>query len=124
MSYSTSTDKAVKARDRRDVQNLIAAVLDSPIKAGAVEEVDGVRSLESLRKKNTTVMTRIVMQMAVDAMKGDDRKAKLLFDYAGYAPTKEQQVSVDLPQFIDDISMSVDEADVAVKFSEDKEETE
>ena len=98
-------------KGRRDLQNIISAVLESPIKEGELDEIDGSRSLESLRKKNTTVLTRIIIQMSVDAMKGDEKKAKILFDYAGLAPVKEQQVAVDLPQFVDDMSVSVTESD-------------
>ena len=96
-----------KRRGRRDLQNIICATLESPIRLGEVEEVDGVRPLASMKKTNTTVLTRIVIQMAVDAMKGDEKKAKLLFDYAGFAPVKESQIAVDLPQFVDDIAVSV-----------------
>lgn len=97
-----------KKRNRRDMQNMINAILNSPIKEGMTEEIDGIRSLESMKKVNTDVLTRIIIQMALDAMKGDEKKAKLLFDYAGFAPVKEQAVSVELPQFIDDMSLDVD----------------
>ena len=102
-------DKIIARRSRRDLQNLINAVLESPLKRGEVEEVDGARSLKSYETCNTTVMTRIVIQMALDAMKGDDKKAKLLFDYAGLMPVKEQSMSLELPQFVND--MGSDEED-------------
>lgn len=108
MTRELTPSEIGKKRNRRDVQNMITAILDSPIKEGCVQELDGIRSLDSMKKVNTDVLTRIIIQMAVDAMKGDEKKAKLLFDYAGFAPVKEQAVSVDLPQFIDDMSIRVD----------------
>lgn len=108
MATEEEIKKVAKARSKKDMRNLIQAILDSPIKDEPIEEIDGVRSLESMKKKNTTVVTRILIQTALDAMKGDEKKAKLLFDYAGYMPTKEQQISMELPQIIDDMSVSTD----------------
>lgn len=122
MDKSTSGNRSTSKRGRRDLQNIISAVLESPLKEGNFEEIDGDRSLESMRKKNTTVLTRIIIQMAVDAMKGDEKKAKILFDYAGMAPVKEQQVAVDLPQFVDDMSLSITEVGRTMAMKDDEEE--
>lgn len=96
-----------KKRSRRDLQNIINAVLVSPIRAGDVMEADGDVDFAAVKKSNTTVLTRIVMELAYGAMKGDEKKAKILFDYAGLAPVKEKQISVDLPQFVDDMDVRI-----------------
>lgn len=119
-----NSNRTTPRKGRKDLQNIIGAVLEAPLKDGVMEELEGGRSLESMKKKNTTILTRIVIQMAVDAMKGDEKKAKLLFDYGGMAPVKEQQVAVDLPQFVDDMSVSITEVGRAMMNEDEDEESE
>lgn len=96
-------------RSSTDVQRLIRMVLSSPMYSDSdVFSVDGVTGLKDYKGKNTDVQTRIILQMALDAIKGDDKKAKLLFDYGGFAPVKEQAISVETPSFYDDISAKVE----------------
>lgn len=96
-------ERVRRRNDRRDVQRLIRAVLASPVKDGPVAEVDGERSVESFKKQNTDMQTRILLNTAIDAAAGDAKARDFLFKYAGFEPVKEQTVTVDMPTFIDDM---------------------
>lgn len=96
-----------KRNARRDMQNLINAVLDSPLETGPVKKVDGEASLKSFKGANTDVKTRIILQFALDASKGDDKKANFLFKYGGLEPKLEQDVTLDMPVFVDTITERV-----------------
>lgn len=97
--------KVKKANDRRDMQRLIRMVLASPVNSDEeMQVVDGKRSIESFKKKNTDMQTRIIINTAVDAAKGDAKAREFIFKYGGLEPVKEQQITVDIPTFIDDIS--------------------
>ena len=98
------TDKARRAREATDMRRLIRAALDSPIHEGKQYELDGKRELDFYKKKNTDVKTRMILSIAVDAMKGDRQAAEFLMKYGGFEPPKEQNVTVELPTFVDDIS--------------------
>lgn len=96
-------ERVRRRNDRRDVQRLIRAVLASPVKDGPTVEVDGERSVESFKKQNTDMQTRILLNTAIDAAAGDAKARDFLFKYAGFEPVKEQAVTVDMPTFIDDM---------------------
>lgn len=96
--------KVKRTNDRRDMQRLIRTVLASPLSSnGEVLRVDGERSIESFKKKNTDVQTRIVINAALGAASGDAKARDFIFKYGGFEPVKEQSVSVDLPTFVDDM---------------------
>lgn len=94
-----------KRNARRDMQILIGMVLDSPISAGTVTQVDGRRSIEEYAELNTDVKTRIVMKQAIMAMNGNIKAADFLFHYGGMEPVKEANVTADAPIIIEDIPM-------------------
>lgn len=96
-------ERVRRRNDRRDVQRLIRAVLTSPMKDGPTVEVDGERSIESFKRQNTDMQTRILLNTAIDAASGDAKARDFLFKYAGFEPVKEQSVTVDMPTFIDDM---------------------
>ena len=99
--------KVKKTNDRRDLQRLIRMVLSSPLNDDdEILEVDGKRSIEAFKKKNTDMQTRIIINTAVDAAKGDAKAREFIFKYGGLEPVREQQITVDIPSFIDDISGS------------------
>lgn len=105
----TETDAEVKkimnSRRNQDLKEVINLVLNSPLKnKGEVIQADGVISLEELSKSNTDVQTRIIMQMAKDAAIGEVRSAEFLMKYAGKEPPKQQQITMDLPTIIDDMT--------------------
>lgn len=118
--------KVLNSRTQVDMQRLIRMVLSSPMQSGMdIVEVDGVTGLKDYKGKNTDVQTRIILQLAIDSIKGDEKKAKLLLDYAGYAPVKEQSISVETPQFFDDISAKMEisaDSDAIKKLIEEDEE--
>lgn len=94
-----------------NVQNVIKTVLMSPMRSsGEVREADGKISLEELSASNTTVMTRLIMQMSYNATKGDVKSAQFLFDYAGFKD--HDAVDDDAIVFVDDIANPSSKTDI------------
>lgn len=106
-------------KERADMQKLINLVLNTPIskKDGPIVEVDGERSFEEFKKAPVDIKTRIVLQMAADAMKGDARARGDILKYGGFEPIKEQAISLELPTIVDDMGNPVKE-EAAEKFVE------
>lgn len=94
-----------RRNSRRDMQQLITMVLDSPLGPGNVDVVDGTKPISAYEKANTDVKTRIILQYALDAMHGNIKAADFLFKYGGYEPVHEANVSLDTPTFIEDIPL-------------------
>lgn len=105
-----------RANEKRDMQRLIQLVLASPMKDGEMKKVDGEASIESFKKANTDMQSRIIINTAIDAATGDAKAREFLFKYGGFEPIKEQSISVDRPIIIDDMTLPADQE------SEDKEE--
>lgn len=117
-----------KPRKKQDLKEIIKLVLQSPLKdKGEVIQADGEMSLEALSKSNTDVQTRIVMQMAKDAATGDVKSADFLMKYGGLEPPKQQQITMELPTIIDDMTnrtTPVIASAFAAKMESDEEEDE
>ena len=91
-----------------DLSNIISMVLQSPIRANTgMKKADGVTSMEELSQANTDVQTRIITQMAYNACRGDVKAAEFILKYGGYEPPAKQEISLDVPQIIDDMSSRV-----------------
>lgn len=120
--------KIMNSRRNQDLKEVINLVLNSPLKnKGEIIQADGVISLEELSKSNTDVQTRIIMQMAKDAAIGEVRSAEFLMKYAGKEPPKQQQITMDLPTIIDDMTYRttpVVASAFAAKMDGDEEEDE
>ena len=91
-------------RYERDTKRLIRLVLDSPMKPGYAYAVDGVKSMKELSELNTDVKTRVILQIAKQAMQGDIKSAQFLMKYGGLEPETRSMLTVELPQFIDDVA--------------------
>ena len=116
--------KIMKSRHNQDLKEIINLVLNSPLKdKGEITQADGIISLEALSKSNTDVQTRIVMQMAKNAATGEVRHAEFLMKYGGHEPPKQQQVTVDLPVIIDDMTNRTTPV-VSAMFKKDDEDDE
>lgn len=113
--------KAQARQEKREIQRIIKAVLNSPLRDGETVEVDGTRGIMSFADKNTTVVTRMILSMAMAACNGDQRSSEFLMKYGGYEPPKEQQISVELPQFVDDISISLSDEELEQMQSTEEE---
>ena len=74
------------------------------MKEGPKYEVDGDTPMSAIAKKNTDVQTRMFMQIAGQALTGDIKSAQFLMKYGGLEPEEKRSITVELPQFIDDIS--------------------
>lgn len=114
----TPTSILQKRTDRAEVKELIQMILDSPIRRAPITDVDGVRDIASFKGMNTDVKTRILLQIATDAMKGDRQAAEFIFKFGGLEPVKESKVTVETPTFIDDLGGEVINAVVAEEVKE------
>lgn len=104
MADDKDIERIRKARETTDMKRLIRLALDSPLEDGMVFEVDGSKPLKYYKSRNTDVKTRMILQVAIDAAKGDLKSAEFLMKYGGFEPPKEQNVTVELPTIIDDIT--------------------
>jgi hypothetical protein len=104
-SFQREVRAVSEARRKQDLKDIIRMVMSSPLKdKGEVVQADGNLSLESLSKCNTDVQTRIVMQIAKDAATGNTKSADFLAKYGGMEPPKQQQITMELPTIIDDMT--------------------
>lgn len=115
-------DQARGRREAIDMKRLIRLALDSPLKEGRQYELDGRTPLASFKQKNTDVKTRMVISIATDAMKGDHKAAEFLMKYGGFEPPKEQNVTVELPTIVDDITAKALLRQEAERLADDDEE--
>jgi hypothetical protein len=112
-------------RRSRDFKEIINYVLASPLNNnGPVREANGVTSLVQLSKQNTDVQTRIVLAVAREAAKGDVKSAEFLMKYSGREPPKEQNINMNLPNIIDDMTCRATPVVSAVFDDEEEEEDE
>ena len=111
-------------RRNRDLKDIINYVLASPLNdSGPVREANGVTSLVTLSKQNTDVQTRIILAMAREAAKGEVKPAEWLMKYSGREPPKEQNINMNLPNIIDDMTCRATPV-VSAVIEEDEEEDE
>ena len=107
--YALDPYRVMTSHARSDVSDIIKQVLASPIKKeGAVREADGRISMEELSHSNTTVQTRIITQMAFNAIQGDVKSAEFLMKYGGYVLPEVREQTIDMPVIIDDVSNRLD----------------
>ena len=104
-----SNDKRItrelNKRKEQDFQEIVGLVLKSPIRRDVpVQYADGSMSMDELSHMNTDVQTRIIAQMAYNAGTGDVKAAQFLMDYGGLKPVQKQEVTLDIPQLLDDIT--------------------
>jgi len=113
MSYDSEMDRiSTKLRNKnsqRDVTDIIRAIMMSPVssKLGTdIIDVDGTRPIDTLKGKPLDVQTAMLLGVTSKALKTTDLKCiELLLKYGGYEPPKQQQVTVDLPEFVDTIEL-------------------
>lgn len=104
-AYEAELERLAKQRQKQDLKEIINLILQSPLKEkGEVIQANGDISLQTLSKENTDVQTRIILQMAKDAATGNVKSAEFLMRYAGKEPPKQQQITMELPTLIDDIT--------------------
>jgi hypothetical protein len=106
---ATKRDKAVESemdkRHQQDLTEIVRLVLSSPLKRGEeIIRADGEMAMEELSEHNTDVQTRIVMQMAYDAAKGDVKAAEFLLKAGDLNPAERREITLDVPQLIDDMT--------------------
>lgn len=103
--YATNPYSVMASHAKTDVTDIIRQVMMSPIKrTGEVVEADGKISMEELSHANTTVQTRIITQMAFNAIQGDVKSATFLMTYGGYAAPEVKESQEDSLVIIDDVT--------------------
>lgn len=100
-------ETAHTANVKRDVKSIINAIMESPVsdKLGKeVVHVDGKNGISWYKGKSLDVQTTLLLKITDTALKtGDVKTAEFLMKYGGYEPPKQQQVTLDLPTFINDM---------------------
>ena len=98
-------ERELNKRKEQDFQEIVALVLKSPIRRDVpMQYADGTLSMDELSHMNTDVQTRIIAQMAYNAGMGDVKAAQFLMDYGGLKPAQRQEVTLDIPQLVDDMT--------------------
>lgn len=105
---SKDVARVKRANEKRDMQKLIQLVLASPMYSGDVRVVDGEAPIDSFKKANTDMQSRIIINAAIDAATGDAKARDFLFKYGGFEPVREQSISMDRPIIIDDMTVQPD----------------
>lgn len=104
-SREKKIEKELAKRKEQDFQEIVALVLKSPIRRDVpIEYADGSISMDELSRMNTDVQTRIISQMAYNAGMGDVKAAQFLMDYGGLKPVQKQEITLDVPQLVDDMT--------------------
>lgn len=101
--------QTAKKRKKQDMKELLRCIMDMPSMSSeeTVHTIEEGFSARELSHMNTTMGTRIALTMAIEAGNGDPKFADLFLRYAGFAPAIEQEISVKLPTFVDDISSKI-----------------
>lgn len=108
-----------------DLQKLVKMVLTMPIESDKdAIKIGDRRALMDFKGENTDVITRILLQLATESMRGSPKHIQILFDYGGMKPEKEHKVQIDVPVIIDDMRSPMIEAATAVITEEDYTEEE
>lgn len=98
-------NREMKKRQERDFQEIVKLVLASPLMNDRPLDIPtGGDSLEKISMMNTDVQTRMVAQMAYDAAHGDVKAAEFLMEYGGLKPAQKQEILIDVPQLVDDMT--------------------
>ncbi len=87
---------------RKEVKEIIRMIMGSPVTDKEMNYVDGRLSIEHFKGKNTDAQTRIILQMTLSALRGNQNAAEFLMKYGGYEPPKTQNINIDRPTIIDD----------------------
>lgn len=97
---------AKKRRERKQMQELAKIVLDMPIEAGELTELDGI-TFEDYPDKNLTVGELSLLAVAKRAKKGDVAALTFLRDTAGEKPVEKVEVSGDITAASEDIQKMI-----------------
>lgn len=104
-SREKKIENELAKRKEQDFQEIVSLVLKSPIRRDVpIEYADGSISMDELSHMNTDVQTRIISQMAYNAGMGDVKAAQFLMDYGGLKPVQKQEITLDVPQLVDDMT--------------------
>ena len=105
VSKEYMTKKVMDDHKQKDFAEIVKLVLATPLRSGVPQEyIDGTVSMEEVSHMNTDVQTRIISQMAYDAAKGDVKAAEFLMKYGGLEPPQRQEILLDVPQLVDDMT--------------------
>lgn len=105
VSRERQVTREMEKRKQQDFAEIVNLVLASPIRGDIpVQRADGGYSMDELSHMNTDVQTRIVAQMAYNAGLGDVKAAEFLMKYGGLEPPAKQEILLDVPQLVDDMT--------------------
>ncbi len=106
LAKSHSPESRAKAdatrKAKKEVKEIIRMIMGSPVTDKEMNYVDGKLSIEHFKGKNTDAQTRIILQMTLSALRGNQNAAEFLMKYGGYEPPKTQNINIDRPTIIDD----------------------
>lgn len=77
-------------REKKSMQQTADIILNLYLNGDKPADIEKVKSIQEIKSANVTVKERIIMGLAVDAMKGDTRASRLLMELMGELSDKKE----------------------------------
>lgn len=88
-------------REKATLKHTLETLMNLSINAGQIKDIDKVDSLKDLRGENVRVMEGIVLAQIAQALKGDQRSARVLVDWM--ATQSQEDEEAERVVIVDDI---------------------
>lgn len=97
-------NSGIARRRKKEVQKILEAFLELPLKKGKLYNVDDVKSFMALKGKNITVNEAIQVTVIQKALKGDLSAINMINELMGEKPANKLEVKDTTPvTFIEDV---------------------
>ena len=93
-------NSGIARRRKKEVQKILEAFLELPLKKGKLYDVDDVKSFMALKGKNITVNEAIEVTVIQKALKGDLSAINMINELMGEKPANKLEVKDTTPVII------------------------
>ena len=93
-------NSGIARRRKKEVQKILEAFLELPLKKGKLYDVDDVKSFMALKGKNITVNEAIQVTVIQKALKGDLSAINMINELMGEKPANKLEVKDTTPVII------------------------
>lgn len=93
-------NSGIARRRKKEVQKILEAFLELPLKKGKIYNVDDVKSFMALKGKNITVNEAIQVTVIQKALKGDLSAINMINELMGEKPANKLEVKDTTPVII------------------------
>lgn len=89
-------NSGIARRRKKEVQKILEAFLELPLKKGKLYDVDDVKSFMALKGKNITVNEAIQVTVIQKALKGDLSAINMINELMGEKPNKNVNINANV----------------------------